>query len=977
MLALLALAFSPTVPPAPPELAPFTVAQEIAPCATRVVERHDGRPDDRPVEPVAFAPPPIPDPCQSADFSGLTPSELVEAVSQSSRDCVGVLRFFDSHVLSVLTEAHVQAVAEAIMDDVDALQTYSARIRQLAYFIQIAYYHEYYEAAVDYGSTTHAATQGAMVAMAESAEFFDESTAMGVLREQWSATTDSVGASHQVIDTLEAMLGRYLDTPVLAALPVERNTVYNVLFTLARQIDRYQSQGASSPWYGAIPEGLIDHVQTLAVDTDYTSQTEYLVQNASWVLGHFSYLDAATVDAGHEGLSAAYAVQTDYSPVWLRNVLDLERFYDATLFNGTPLDMVAIRAAVRAIALPTVVEIDQGEMRFEANVDDDTLALLYDAMQEVESQFFRLTGALQPAPGEEHEALTLVVYGSWEDYRVYQPFLHGLSTNNGGLFVEAETTLYTYERTPEESIYTLEELLRLEVVHHLDARYLVQGTIGDPDTLHEDGRLTWYTEGLAELLVGSTRRHGLLSRRTLFDQIDEDAEWMTVAEVLAATYDSGFDFYRYSAALFGYLATQEPERLAQLFAAVRRNDASAFDTLVDALGADTQAQSGYEAFVAARIAASFAGDEFFAEDIATARTPSTLPVGNRAQVLSILTNTAPESTGTLTLWQDRYRWTDHLLFSTEGLDAAGIRALLNATMDDALVALQGQGSNFTSAVAWFGDLETFDDLALATYVIEGPYSPSAATGPAPGAPTGLTGTFGRGGLVLRWQAQATENGSGFYVYSRANSEGSVTRLTDGPVRERTLTVTPEAPIYVVTAIDAWERESPFSTELFVDWDLALACQGQDSDGDGRGDPCEVCPGYSDWADLDGDGLANGCDACLLGPNGVDQDDDGVADACDLCPEGDDAVDSDNDDTPDACDPCPEDQSCTGAGGAGGSGGEDGGSGGSGGGPKLDDPRTTTGRRRIGCTGVAGPWGWALALGVAFSLRHRHRRRAVS
>ena len=35
----------------------------------------------------------------------------------------------------------------------------------------------------------------------------------------------------------------------------------------------------------------------------------------------------------------------------------------------------------------------------------------------------------------------------------------------------------------------------------------------------------------------------------------------------------------------------------------------------------------------------------------------------------------------------------------------------------------------------------------------------------------------------------------------------------------------------------------------------------DSDGDGRGDPCDVCPGFNDFVDGDNDGTADGCDPC--------------------------------------------------------------------------------------------------------------------
>jgi hypothetical protein len=129
----------------------------------------------------------------------------------------------------------------------------------------------------------------------------------------------------------------------------------------------------------------------------------------------------------------------------------------------------------------------------------------------------------------------------------------------------------------------------------------------------------------------------------------------------------------------------------------------------------------------------------------------------------------------------------------------------------------------------------------------------------------------------------------------------------------------------------------------------------DTDGDGVGDECDVCPGFDDTADTDGDGVADGCDRCVgsdghadtdsdgipdncdctdtdddgygdpgffyNSANCVESDDDncpdtynpdqadtevvpdGVGDACDVCPGFDDTADIDNDGVPDGCDVC--------------------------------------------------------------------------
>jgi hypothetical protein len=69
-------------------------------------------------------------------------------------------------------------------------------------------------------------------------------------------------------------------------------------------------------------------------------------------------------------------------------------------------------------------------------------------------------------------------------------------------------------------------------------------------------------------------------------------------------------------------------------------------------------------------------------------------------------------------------------------------------------------------------------------------------------------------------------------------------------------------------------------------------QSADSDGDGVGDACDVCPLVMndsctppDANDLDGDGIPNGTDNCLddANPGQADADEDGHGDDCDACP----------------------------------------------------------------------------------------------
>ncbi|MCA9251352.1 MAG: hypothetical protein KDA54_09480 [Phycisphaerales bacterium] len=82
---------------------------------------------------------------------------------------------------------------------------------------------------------------------------------------------------------------------------------------------------------------------------------------------------------------------------------------------------------------------------------------------------------------------------------------------------------------------------------------------------------------------------------------------------------------------------------------------------------------------------------------------------------------------------------------------------------------------------------------------------------------------------------------------------------------------------------------------------AFTATGPDSDGDGVGDSCDVCPNDAN-DDSDGDGVCDSVDQCPGSDDNIDTDGDGVPDDCDVCADVYDPnqLDSDGDGVGDAC-----------------------------------------------------------------------------
>lgn len=159
---------------------------------------------------------------------------------------------------------------------------------------------------------------------------------------------------------------------------------------------------------------------------------------------------------------------------------------------------------------------DDGAIVLKAGdkVTEEKVKRLYWAAKEVKAQFHRTVESDRPLEkGNPDDVLTMVIYNSPAEYQ-FNRQLYGYETNNGGLYIEGTGTFFTYERTPEESIYSLEELFRHEFTHYLQGRYEVPGLWGQ-GKIYENERLSWFEEGNAEFLQGQRERIMLYRERVL------------------------------------------------------------------------------------------------------------------------------------------------------------------------------------------------------------------------------------------------------------------------------------------------------------------------------------------------------------------------------------------------------------------------------------------------------------------------------
>ena len=366
------------------------------------------------------------------------------------------------------------------------------------------------------------------------------------------------------------------------------NGVYYSLYTYS-----YHFNPEDTEFYNEV-DSLFNAIANIGLYGTITDQNEWLLNNAVyWDARIGLYDDEAIVVQFLTDVVQLYGEWTGPS---LEAIEMLCWLYNCEYADGTPIDEGAIWQSVHDWLLPNRTTYDDETIIFKTGdgVTSEKIETLYWAMKEVRAQFHRVS--LNDIPLEESnpdDSLIAVIYNSPADY-TYNNFLYGLGTNNGGIYIESWGTFFTYERTPQESIYTLEDLFRHEFSHYLQGRYLVPGMWGQ-DPIYDNQRLTWFEEGGAEFLAGSSRLNGIQTRLTMVENIaGNEADRMTLAEVVNATYGN-WEFYTYGFAFFDYMYKYRMDMLLEMVEFVQIGDGDSFDILMDEIANSDELNDLYQA----------------------------------------------------------------------------------------------------------------------------------------------------------------------------------------------------------------------------------------------------------------------------------------------------------------------------------------------------------------------------------------------
>ena len=342
-------------------------------------------------------------------------------------------------------------------------------------------------------------------------------------------------------------------------------------------------------------------------------------------------------------------------------------------------------------------------------------------------------------------------------------------------------------------------------MHYLQDRFLHPGQWNDTP-IYQDCRLTWFDEGMAEFLVGSTQDEGIRVRRIVVKNIDSwgTSHHFNPTQIFNSCYWDGWDFYTYGGLFFNFAHEQRRTELLALLDEVRSGDTTAYDTRIKKWKDDTTLADDYDAFLDTQVSELKKGHlvdpttTFPALGTLTTKSPTEIENALR----EIDSELNPVCDIAATKHNPRFECTD-IVSASSGFsgDRGATNAHLSEQLDDLIVAAVdhkgGTINNFETMNCYFTDVD--GSPPDANFSCEGPlaFEPGVTLSQTS---LGVAENGGTGSYTLKLITQPTGNvtvtvsgeAGGALVHTAGGTPAATTTLTFTPdtyATEQTVTVT--------------------------------------------------------------------------------------------------------------------------------------------------------------------------------------------
>ncbi|PJZ70508.1 collagenase [Leptospira perolatii] len=533
--------------------------------------------------------------CTGSYVSNLQPGEFVTFLQTHDLDCLDEFLWdYNQDSNAIYSQANMIAVINRFSSIAPLYNgTNDLSFLQLFRIFWAGFYLKAYYTSLPFDEDQISqALISPMQTFAGTSNFLDAGDISGEILNSFFITANNAKIGGPAYSSILSFLEITLNHPERVTNSYWQSNALSAIFNLISR----QTHPSFPSFRAAIDASLIDKLRRMALITNFLTDSEvWILNNAIFDLTMIDYYLSTWRPAVASALTEVLVAYPYLSEPYLWAVKGVTQRSDCAQLEIGEICLSVTKNAVRAKAFTNHYSFDDGTQVVHTPLTLPDIQPLYHALKQVESQFFRLVGVHAPIPSDPTDSIAMYVYGTLKDYQVYHPFLFNLPTNNGGIYIEQDKAFYTYQRTPSESIYTLEELLRHEYVHYLVGRFLVQGMWSE-DPIYTDQRMTWFDEGIAEFLAGGTTKE-IIPRKVLVSQIETDeSDRMDVSEIVRARYGD-FKFYRYSGNFFHYLFTYRKDTLRNFLIALRDHNIPAFDSLVAQISGDASLNASYQSYL--------------------------------------------------------------------------------------------------------------------------------------------------------------------------------------------------------------------------------------------------------------------------------------------------------------------------------------------------------------------------------------------
>lgn len=521
--------------------------------------------------------------CSSTELLSLSGQQFVDYIVNNSSDCLSFL-FETANAETIYSQTNFVNVANAA---VNAAASYdgSTDLSNYFLFLRAGYYIEFYAPqSVSINDAMDTAVISALDAFEGVANFTTMANENhGRLITEWVNAADGSSQWTRYFNTIKLLLA---DITAFKTSDYSNSIAYNSIMFFLFRGQNNDREGFGSTIVGNDTE-IADLLADFILNSNVLNNIEYIANNATLELSRllqWPNITSSTIPAVQRVIDANERLSQRWMSVVTAiansDVVTCEQFTGNVCAEG-------LHEEILAMVFPNEFTFDGGAMVFHTSLSRDEIEQIYYQLKEVEANFFKVTGAIEPVAGDANDTAIFRIYGSRTEYELYQTFLYNLPSGNGGIYIERDATLYTWDREPWENTFSIEELARHEYVHYLNSRYLIPGFWGETE-MYQDQRVTWVDEGLANFLAGGTQAEGIKPLKTMLDWVDGRTHY-TPEQASTVGYNDQL-MYPYSALLFNYLYENKSDHIHNLVNVLRDDDVAGYDTLRTQIGEESASE---------------------------------------------------------------------------------------------------------------------------------------------------------------------------------------------------------------------------------------------------------------------------------------------------------------------------------------------------------------------------------------------------